>query len=322
VYGTNKKDYIHTEDTKDVIYALNGHDNVYAGAADDTIYGGAGRDRLYGEKGADILYGGNGHDFLSGGTGDDTLDGGGSSDLLKGGAGNDTYIVNSGWDFVVEYYNEGIDTVISSRSYGLRRNVENLTLTGSRNANGYGNRLDNTIIGNSAKNNLKGRSGDDILIGLDGKDRLYGSFGDDILDGGTGNDKLWGGYGSDRYIFGRDYDHDRIKEPGRFGGRQDVLEFSSGILAEQIWFSKSGNHLTASIIGTEDKITITNWFHKRYGQSIEKFELSDGTALVNNQVDALVSAMAQFAPPSMGETTLPDDYQTVLSPVIAASWKA
>jgi hypothetical protein len=68
-------------------------------------------------------------------------------------------------------------------------------------------------------------------------------------------------------------------------------------------------------------VTIKDWFHKRHGQSIEKFTVSDGAALLNNQVDALVNAMAQFAPPSMGETTLPDDYKTVLSPVIAASWK-
>jgi len=38
-------------------------------------------------------------------------------------------------------------------------------------------------------------------------------------------------------------------------------------------------------------------------------------------VDALVQAMAAFAPPGAGQTTLPDAYRTALEPVLAASWR-
>jgi hypothetical protein len=43
-------------------------------------------------------------------------------------------------------------------------------------------------------------------------------------------------------------------------------------------------------------------------------------ALLNSQVNALVSAMASFSPLLAGQTTLPADYQAVLNPVIAAAW--
>lgn len=45
---------------------------------------------------------------------------------MAGGTGNDTYYVDSA-DFVIEATGEGTDTVISSVTYTLVNNVENLT---------------------------------------------------------------------------------------------------------------------------------------------------------------------------------------------------
>jgi hypothetical protein len=42
--------------------------------------------------------------------------------------------------------------------------------------------------------------------------------------------------------------------------------------------------------------------------------------LSKTNVDALVNAMAAFSPPSIGQTTLSDNYLGVLNPVIAANW--
>jgi Ca2+-binding RTX toxin-like protein len=309
VYGTNGWDCIRTGDTQDIIYALNGFDRVYAGANDDVIYGGNGTDWLYGQAGNDTLMGGAGFDALFGGDGNDTLDGGSGFNWMVGGRGDDTYIVDSRYDYVMEYSNQGNDTVKSSISYSLGWNVENLVLTGDSNTNGTGNHQNNMIIGNSGNNKIKG------------------GWGDDTLAGGAGIDRLYGEQGSDTYKFGRGYGQDTISETSAYNwwwfrnNDTDTLAFGEDIQADQIWFDRSGRDLVASIIGTQDSVTIKDWFHKRHGQSIEKFTVSDGAALLNNQVDALVNAMAQFAPPSMGETTLPDDYKTVLSPVIAASWK-
>jgi hypothetical protein len=47
---------------------------------------------------------------------------------------------------------------------------------------------------------------------------------------------------------------------------------------------------------------------------------SDGKLLLDSQVQNLVQAMAGFAPPAAGQTTLPAKYQAGLDSVIAANW--
>src|SRR6218665_2138925 len=61
-------------------------------------------------------------------------------------------------------------------------------------------------------------------------------------------------------------------------------------------------------------------FPSRLCQSrIAQFRTSAVNALLNSPFDALVSAMAAFAPPRMGQTTLLPAYQAALQPVIAAN---
>lgn len=84
--------------------------------------------------------------------------------------------------------------------------------------------------------------------------------------------------------------------------------------------SRVGNDLELSIIGTNDKTTISNWYSGS-NYRVESFSTSSGSALLENQVDALVSAMAAFAPPAPGQTSLPADYQSTLNAVIAANWR-
>ncbi|MDX1918692.1 MAG: hypothetical protein SFT81_06090 [Candidatus Caenarcaniphilales bacterium] len=104
--------------------------------------------------------------------GSDYLDGGMGRNRMHGGADNDTYIVNSVNDIVNEKSNENIDAVISSISYSLPANVENLTLTGTDDLNATGNSLRNTIIGNSGNNIITDLTlnDSDILIGGNGDD--------------------------------------------------------------------------------------------------------------------------------------------------------
>jgi hypothetical protein len=53
---------------------------------------------------------------------------------------------------------------------------------------------------------------------------------------------------------------------------------------------------------------------------VEQFKTADNQTLLSSQVNNLVQAMAAFAPPAPGQTTLTPAQQTALSPVIAANW--
>ncbi len=96
----------------------------------------------------------------------------GAQNAMTGTPGNDVFTVDHEHDAIAESVNGGVDTVNASRSFILRDNVENLTLTGPLNTNAIGNVLDNVLRGNS---------------------------GDNFFDGGGGTDTAYGGVGNDTY---------------------------------------------------------------------------------------------------------------------------
>jgi Ca2+-binding RTX toxin-like protein len=250
-----------------------------------------------------VLTGNSAANTLTGGAGNDRLDGKAGADKMLGGVGNDTYVVDISTDVITENANEGTDSVESSLTLTLGANVENLTLTGSSAINGTGNTLNNTLTGNSANNSLSGGAGNDTLSGQGGTD---------TLTGGTGNDT---------YQIGRGYGADTAVENDATAGNTDIAQFLSGVTADQIWFQHIGNNLEASIIGTSDKLVVKDWYLGS-ANHVEQFKTTDGAlALLDSQVENLVNAMASFAPPAAGQTSLPPAYQTSLNTVIAANWQ-
>lgn len=162
--------------------------------------------------------------------GNDFIDGGLGGDTMNGGLGNDTFVVESAGDVVLEAsgVGTGTDTVLSSITYTLGANVENLTLTGSGLINATGNGLDNVIIGNSASNKI---------------------------NGGLGADDMSGGGGSDTYTV--DDAGDLVTE-GASAGTDTVLssvDFTLGANVENLTLTGStavngtGNSLNNTIIG-------------------------------------------------------------------------
>ncbi|KRH95979.1 bluetail domain-containing putative surface protein [Cylindrospermopsis sp. CR12] len=90
------------------------------------------------------------------------------------GKGDDIIRVNSASVVIIELPNEGNDTVFSSINYNLASlpQIENLTLWGTEDINGIGNRKDNVITGNSGQN---------VLTGLQGNDTFVFNLGDSVV---------------------------------------------------------------------------------------------------------------------------------------------
>ncbi|MEJ5989868.1 nidogen-like domain-containing protein [Ramlibacter sp. PS3R-8] len=218
--------------------------------------GTAAGERMRGTATDDLLAGAGGNDTISGLAGNDYLIGNAGVDRLLGGAGDDTYSTD-GIDVVVELAREGNDTVLSSSTYTLGANVENLQLTGTTAINGTGNTLDNVLAGNSANNTLDGKGGIDTVdyslaqsnitvdlnletaqyiygqgydtllhienvIGTNYGDRLTGTAGANVLNGGLGADTMIGGNGSDTYFVDNTSDVVTESTAGAAGGRDLV----------------------------------------------------------------------------------------------------
>lgn len=149
-----------------------------------------GSDNLQGDGNSldNAITGNSGDNLLKGFSGNDRLAGGAGADDMRGGNGDDLYYVDNVLDEVKELAGQGKDKVISTKTYTLGDNVENLTLSLSAAVDGTGNELNNTLIGNTAAN---------TLMGLDGNDKIDGGGGADTMIGGLGNDKYWVGSAAD-----------------------------------------------------------------------------------------------------------------------------
>jgi len=355
--GTADSDSLIGYATADTIAGQAGDDTIYGRAGNDTLDGGSGADYLSGEAGDDVLLGGAQDDTLNGDAGNDTLDGGTGNDTLSGGTGNDTYLFGkgSGKDTVSSYDSTvgKLDVVqlgagITAADVALTRESDTLVLSlkgstdslrvsnyfSSDAAGGYqveqirfadGSAWDIAAVkasllnGADGNDSLIGYASADVLSGLAGEDVLDARAGNDTLDGGAGSDTLIGGTGNDTYLMGRGYGADIVQENDATAGNADVLQFLPGVTSDQLWFRHVGNDLEVSIIGTADKATLQNWYSgSQY--HVEQFKTSDGKTLLDSKVQELVSAMAAFTPPALGQTTLPTDYQTTLLPIVAADW--
>jgi Ca2+-binding RTX toxin-like protein len=111
----------------------------------------------------------------------DTLKGSAGADTLVGALGDDDYTVNNAHDMVIEYANQGRDTVHATVDYTLPDNVEVLVLDGANAISGTGNGLDNVITGNAAANVLSGGAGNDLIDGGGGADTINGGQGFDTV---------------------------------------------------------------------------------------------------------------------------------------------
>jgi serralysin len=110
-----------------------------------------------------------------------------------GGVGDDVYFVDNAGDVVVENPGEGTDTINSTAHVRLSANVENLTLVGSADLQGYGNGLTNLLYGNTGNNILNGEAGADAMFGGPGSDAYFVDNAGDVVfeNANEGNDTVF-----------------------------------------------------------------------------------------------------------------------------------
>lgn len=284
-----------------VLMAYNHGSSIYAGNGNDTLKGSYGNDQLYGEDGNDYLYGEGGDDLLVGGKG---------NDYLRGGSGSDTYLFNigDGQDEIYNYStdNKSIDTLLfgegitiediivqrdgSNLVLKFHNSTDQITVTSHFSDKWYSlDRIqffDGTvwdiekiealaIAGNDTDQTLYAYERGSVIYAAGGNDIIYGNKGDDFLSGGEGDDYLNGGGGSDTYLFDRGDGQDVINNYSTSNKDIDILLFGDGISSEDILLQRINNDLILSHKNSNDKVTLTNYFHQYY--TLEQIKFSDGT---------------------------------------------
>ncbi|WP_374307439.1 calcium-binding protein [Dongia sp.] len=174
------------------------------------------------------------------------------------------------------------------------------------------------LAGDDGDNILTGSSANQYLSGAGGNDTLEGFAGNDLLIGGAGNDTLVGGDGADRYQVGRGTGQDLIQSLDTDGGA-DALLISASVANDQLWFSRNGDDLMVSVVGTDDRATIQGWYTGT-DYKLDQVQLADGRYATAVDVEQLVMAMASFTPPPVGQINLDNTTRQALAPVLAASW--
>jgi serralysin len=229
-------------------------------------------DEIHGNSADNEIAGGAGNDVLYGGAGNDKFDWNPAqrqgNDTFYGGLGNDIFVINALEDLVIEYPDEGNDTVWAALSYSLANlvNVENLYGFGTAALTLTGNHGNNVLTGSSGNDTLDGGDGADSLYGGEGGNRLLGGAGNDYLsatlatgrnylDGGEGNDSLYGGDSDDTLIggLGDDYLNGYKGNDTLDGGTGiDIAQYTAKTsVASLTWSRDSWQVKAASADGTD-----------------------------------------------------------------------
>ena len=74
-----------------------------------------------------------------------------------------------------------------------------------------------------------------------------------------------------------------------------------------------------SIIGSANNVKIQDWYTQP-NKRVDALQLADGKTLLASEVETLVSVMAAFSPPAIGQTSLNTAQHNALDSEIAVSW--
>jgi Ca2+-binding RTX toxin-like protein len=242
---------------------------------DNTLMAGNGAgDRLSvdSSSGANILTAGDGDAVIlsaQSSTGDNILTAGnGAGDIVEAddSLGDNTLTVGDGDNGMVSAdFSFGTNTLIAG--------------------NGNGNTLSTYYA--TGSNSLAVGNGDD--------NSLTGGLGDDTLTVGTGTgNTLNGGGGNDTYNFGSAFGQDIITNfSSSATDPHGQITFGAGVTDQSLWFAQNGDALEIDLLGTDDKITVQDWFDASAAQVAGIH--AGGMELDNGDVSQLIQAMASFS---------------------------
>lgn len=327
-----------------------GRDLLQGFNGNDVLHGDAGADRLEGGNGNDSLGGGAGNDALAGGRGDDTYvfaAGGGQDVIDNSGGGTDTLhfegisfnqvasgLMRSGNDLVLNVSGSsdrvtvrnwflGGDHVVDRITFAAGGEITAAQLFGAfglsnpdpAGSPAYQGLPDDRAFGTM----LAGRAGNQVILGSSDADLIDGGAGDDTLRGNAGNDYLLGGSGSDAYAFSEGDGQDTINNLSSSPDTDTDVLLIDGLAREDLWLSRQGDHLVIDVIGTDDSVTIQDWYADT-SQQLDRIQ-AGSSSLFASQVHSLVDAMAAFGAPAGGEVVLTQTQRDQVNLVIAANWQ-
>jgi Ca2+-binding RTX toxin-like protein len=221
--------------------------------------------------------------------GHNSLDGGAGADVMYGYGGDDTFIVDNAGDAAVEFEGHGTDLVVTSVSYVLGANLENMQsrfIPGIDTLSLTGNALANTIWGNFGDNSLDGGAGADTMYGYGGNDTYYVDNADDRL-------LEWDGHGIDLVATSVSYVLDPNVEnlQARYIPGTEALSLTGNGLANVIWGNFGNNVIDGGAgadvmygYGGNDTFTVDN-----AGDAAVEFE-GHGTDLVITSISHVLGA--------------------------------
>ena len=166
----------------------------------------------------------------------------------------------------------------------------------------------------------EGSSGNDVLSGGGLADTLVGSGGDDLLRGGAGDDVLEGGDGADTFVFGTGDQADVILD----AESSDHIQITDGLDTDDLWFLKDGDDLVIQLLGSQDNLTVSDWFDGTGSHRVNNIELGSGASLDGANVQALVDAMSVFGVGDVIADTIDRSSEAFsnVQTVIAANWQS
>ena len=261
----------------------------------------------------------------TGNTLDNTITGNSGNNILTGDSGNDTYNFSAGFGNDTISDTGGTDNINFSSEI-LRSNVNfvkdvndlNITITGSSDQikvqNWFlnsANKIETVSFANdsstmtssqidalfnqSTGDTITGTSGNDVLTGTNGNDSIIALGGNDTITGGTGNDTIDSGYngaGADVYNFNLGDGQDVINDYSYVYNENDKISFGSGITQNDLYVTASGNNLILKINGTQDQITIKDYYLNSSSSpynKIEQFYFSQtATTLTTTDIENMV----------------------------------